>query len=64
MTLKIKLMMNKKWYAYRTKRFERFKSLKNKIKSEIFKAKKNWTNGSTFNARGLANVLYELTQVE
>lgn len=61
MTPKIKLMINDKWYAYRSKRFTIFNHLKQKIKIEIANAKHNFVNSRINDSKQLWKVVNDIT---
>ena len=50
-TPKLKVMINDKWIAYRTKNFAKFKHLKLKIQKEIVEAKKKFATSNLKDAK-------------
>jgi hypothetical protein len=61
MTPKLKLLINDKWSAYRQKKFDKFNTLKAKVKVHIEKAKQNWINKNSDNAKSFWSVVNDLT---
>ena len=53
----LKSLINKRYEAFRRKDFQVYCHYKNKVKEEIAKAKKNWTNSKMENVKGLWTVV-------
>ena len=53
----LKSLINQRYLAFRNKNFHLYFHYKQKVKTEIFKAKKNWTNSKISSASGLWSVV-------
>ena len=56
----LKLLINKRWNAYRCKDWPRYDHYKRKVKSEMLKAKGIWANRQLDSCRGMWNIVKEL----
>ena len=56
----LKLLINKRWAAYRSKDWPRYVHFKEKVKLEINKAKRIWANRQTETCRGTWTLVNEL----
>jgi hypothetical protein len=56
----LKLLINKRWDAYRCKDWSRYDHYKRKVKSELLKAKHIWANRQLESSRGMWNIVKEL----
>lgn len=61
MTPLTKTLINEKWTAYRTKDWQRFAYLKNKVKEEVKKAKSIWANKLKNSTNGLWRMTRKLS---
>ena len=60
MTPLLKLMIEDKWVAYRTRNWPVFNHLKEKIKLEILKAKRNWSDRIQKRDKNVWNIVREI----
>ena len=56
----LKLLINKRWNAYRCKDWPRYDHYKRKVKNELIKAKRIWANRQLDSSRGMWNIVKEL----
>ena len=56
----LKLLINKRWEAYRNRKWHLFLHYKHKIKCEIIKAKKAWAEKNCGSSKGLWNVVNQM----
>ena len=56
----LKKLIDDRWFAYRTRNWPVYNHLKDKVKAEVYKAKKTWSDRLVKNGGNLWNVVREL----
>ena len=57
----LKYLINQRWQAYRDRDFPKYNHFKNKVKSEILKAKTQWVEKETTTKKSIWSVVNEVT---